>query len=72
MWSWLTNIWGHGNRGMCSFRCEEALEVNKMLITEEQADLQKELVKSFKDFRDKLEPMVSTKKKHKRSRYVAN
>lgn len=52
--------------GMC--RCEEALELNKRLITEEQMDYQKELVKNFKDFRDKLEPMVSTKKKHKRSR----
>ena len=53
---------------MC--RCEEALELNKHLITEEQEDYQKELVRNFKDFRDKLEPMVSTKKKHKRSRYL--
>ena len=54
---------------MCSpCRCEEALELNKHLITEEQADYQRELVRNFKDFRDKLEPMVSTKKKHKRSR----
>lgn len=52
------------------FRCEEALELNKHLITEEQGDYQRELVKNFKDFRDKLEPMVSTKKKHKRSRYL--
>lgn len=51
------------------YRCAEALELNKCLITEEQEDYQRELVKNFKDFRDKLEPMVSTKKKHKRSRY---
>lgn len=49
-------------------RCEEALEVNKLLITEEQMDYQKELQRKFRDFRDKMEPMVSTKKKHKRSR----
>jgi len=49
-------------------RCEEALELNKLLITEEQADYQRELQRKFRDFRDKLEPMVSTKKKHKRSR----
>lgn len=51
-----------------SYRCEEALELNKQLITEEQCDYQRELVRNFKDFREKLEPMVSTKKKHKRSR----
>ena len=51
-------------------RCEEALELNKQLITEEQGDYQKELLRNFKDFREKLEPMVSTKKKHKRSRSV--
>ena len=51
-------------------RCWEALEVNKKLITEEQKDYQKELTAKFRLFCDKLEPMVSTKKKHKRSRYV--
>lgn len=43
--------------------------MNKHLITEEQSDYQRELQKNLRDFRDKLEPMVSTKKKHKRSRY---
>ena len=42
--------------------------MNKKLITEEQKDYQKELSTKFKLFCDKLEPMVSTKKKHKRSR----
>ncbi len=51
---------------MC--RCSEALDVNNSLMGEERSDYQKELSKKFKDFRDKLEPMVSTKKKHKRSR----
>ena len=51
-------------------RCWEALEVNKKLITEEQKDYQKELMSNFKLFCDKLEPMVSTKKRHKRSRYA--
>ena len=51
-----------------SCRCEEALEVNKRMITEEQQDYQRELQRKFRDFRDKLEPMVSTKKKHKRTR----
>ena len=50
------------------YRCWEALELNKKLITEEQKDYQKELSAKFKLFCDKLEPMVSTKKKHKRSR----
>lgn len=49
-------------------RCAEALEVNNHLISEDRSDYQKELQRKFKDFRDKLEPMVSTKKKHKRSR----
>ena len=49
-------------------RCEVALEVNKQLITEEQLDYQRQLQRKFKEFKDKLEPMVSTKKKHKRSR----
>ena len=38
------------------------------MITEEQHDYQRELQRKFRDFRDKLEPMVSTKKKHKRTR----
>lgn len=50
------------------YRCWDALELNKKLITEEQKDYQKELSAKFKLFCDKLEPMVSTKKKHKRSR----
>ena len=53
---------------MCVCRCWDALELNKKLITEEQKDYQKELSAKFKLFCDKLEPMVSTKKKHKRSR----
>ena len=53
-------------------RCWEALELNKKLITEEQKDYQKELMSNFKLFCDKLEPMVSTKKRHKRSRYMHN
>ena len=43
--------------------------MNKKLITEEQKDYQKELMSNFKVFCDKLEPMVSTKRRHKRSRY---
>ena len=43
--------------------------MNKKLITEEQKDYQKELMSNFRDFCDKLEPMVNVKKKHKRSRY---
>ena len=50
------------------YRCWEALEMNKKLITEEQKDYQKELVSNFRIFCDKLEPMVNVKKKHKRSR----
>lgn len=42
--------------------------MNKHIISEERSDYQRELQRNFKDFRDKLEPMVSTKKKHKRSR----
>ncbi len=53
---------------LCVCRCAEALDVNNSLMGEERSDYQKELNKKFKDFRDKLEPMVSTKKKHKRSR----
>ena len=53
---------------LCVYRCWDALELNKKLITEEQKDYQKELSAKFKLFCDKLEPMVSTKKKHKRSR----
>ena len=53
---------------VCVHRCWDALELNKKLITEEQKDYQKELSAKFKLFCDKLEPMVSTKKKHKRSR----
>ena len=53
----------------CVYRCWDALELNKKLITEEQKDYQKELSAKFKLFCDKLEPMVSTKKKHKRSRW---
>ena len=56
----------HNTALLC--RCWEALEVNKKLITEEQKDYQKELMSNFKVFCDKLEPMVSTKKRHKRSR----
>ena len=52
-------------------RCGEALEMNKHLITEEQHDYQRELQRKFRDFRDKMEPMVPTKKKHKRSRYIS-
>lgn len=44
--------------------------MNKRLITEEQKDYQKELTTKYKTFCDILEPMVSTKKKHKRSRSV--
>ena len=44
--------------------------MNKKLITEEQKDYQKELMSNFRDFCDKLEPMVNVKKKHKRSRYI--
>ena len=44
--------------------------MNKKLITEEQKDYQKELTTKFRNFCDQLEPMVSTKKKHKRSRYI--
>ncbi len=53
---------------LCVCRCAEALDVNNSLMGEERSDYQKELNKKFKDFRNKLEPMVSTKKKHKRSR----
>ena len=49
-------------------RCQEALDLNKQLITEEQQEYQHELVRNFRDFQNKLEPMVPTKKKHKRSR----
>ncbi|KAL5487361.1 hypothetical protein EMCRGX_G019952 [Ephydatia muelleri] len=49
-------------------RCEEALDLNKTLILDEQRDYQKELQKNFKDFKEKLEPMVSTKRKHRRPR----
>ena len=42
--------------------------MNKHLISEEQSEYQRELVRNFRDFRDKLEPMVSIKKKHRRSR----
>ena len=54
---------------MCYCRCQEALDLNKHLITEEQHEYQHELVRNFRDFQNKLEPMVPTKKKHKRSRY---
>lgn len=49
-------------------RCQEALDLNKHLITEEQQEYQHELVKNFRDFQNKLEPMVPTKRKHKRGR----
>ncbi|CAI8007936.1 Dedicator of cytokinesis protein 7 [Geodia barretti] len=49
-------------------RCQEALDLNKHLITEEQHEYQHELARNFRDFQNKLEPMVPTKKKHKRSR----
>ena len=55
---------------VCTRRCQEALDLNKQLITEEQHEYQHELVRNLREFQNKLEPMVPTKKKHKRSRYM--
>lgn len=41
-------------------RCGDALHRNKSLITHEQREYQRELERNYHNFREKLQPMIST------------
>ena len=42
------------------YRCSDALQKNKQLITSEQKLYQKELERNYLNFREKITPLIST------------
>jgi len=45
------------------FRCGESLEINKVLISEEQLEYQREMERKYQDFQQLLAPLIGTGKK---------